>query len=71
MITSHNKALLQDKFSLRIKFAAECSVNGSKGHEVRIRCTDFNGSFQIAVVNICPCNWCFRHEAVVDNVINE
>ena len=26
--------------------------NGSKGHEVRIRCSDINGGFQVAVVTV-------------------
>jgi hypothetical protein len=41
--------------------------NGSCGHKVRIRCSYSNDGFQIAVVNICPCNWCFRHLAAIKN----
>ena len=33
------------------------------GHQVRVRCLDFNVGFQIAVVYICLYNWCFRHMA--------
>jgi hypothetical protein len=41
--------------------------NGSSGPDdytgqlARIQNSDFNSSFQIAAVNICPCNTGFRH----------
>jgi hypothetical protein len=34
---------------------------GSFRHLVRVRDSDSNGNFQIAVINICPCNKGFRH----------